>query len=162
MGIIFIGRKKGLVGMRFNALPFDIMCKGIVTLNTSVARNGLTYLAAAYLNLATDKKELSNIKTNSFRFIYYPDLDRLHYLVPSKNNPDLLIPTKERAIVDYIKLQDEYGDEGILIESIQSYLRDYEEDLPKLYEVADFFKLSREELDYWLNEAKEESDMSMG
>ena len=32
--------------------------------------------------------------------------------------------------------------------------RDYEEDLPELYKVADFFKLSRDQLDYWLDEAR--------
>ncbi len=29
--------------------------------------------------------------------------------------------TREPAIVDYIKLQENYGDEGILIESLQTY-----------------------------------------
>lgn len=148
--------------MRFNSLPFDKMYNGIITLSTAMNRVGLCYFNSWFLDLATDKIEIKDMEFSMCRYLYYPDLDRVHYLVPSESNPDLLIPTRERAIVDYVKLQDEYGDEGILIESIQSYLRDYEEDLPKLYEVADFLKLPRKELDYWLNEAREESDMSMG
>lgn len=148
--------------MRFNSLPFDSMYSGIMTLSTAMNRVGLCYFNSWYLDLASDRKELNGFKFPMCRYLYYPDLDRIHYLTPSKDNPNLLIPTRERAIVDYIKLEEEYGDEGILIESLQSYLRDYEEDLPKLYEVADFFKLPRKELDYWLNEAREESDMSMG
>ena len=148
--------------MQIERNPFDKMYSGIVTLNTAVARNGLTFLSTGYLNLATDKSELQSIRSNSFCYIYYPDLDREHYLVPSASNPDLLIPTRERAIVDYIKLQENYGDEGILIESLQTYLADYSIDLPKLYEVAAFLKLPREELDYWLNEARAESYMSEG
>lgn len=142
--------------------PYDSVLTGIMTLSSAANRVGLCHFNSWYLDLATDNHELNGIRFPMCRYIYYPNLDRLHYLVPSESNPDLLIPTKERAIVDYIKLQDEYGDEGILIESIQSYLRDYEEDLPELYKVADFFKLSRDQLDYWLDEAREESDMSMG
>lgn len=145
-----------------NWAPYDNTLCGVMTLSAAANRAGLCHFNSWYLDLATDTKELDGIRLPMCRYIYYPDLDRVHYLVPSKSNPDLLIPTKERAIVDYIKLQEEYGDEGILIESIQSYLRDYEEDLPKLYEVADFFRLPREQLDYWLNEAREETDMSMG
>ena len=41
-----------------------------------------------------------------------------------------------------------------LMESLQTYLADYSLDLPKLYEVAAFLKLPREELDYWIKESK--------
>lgn len=162
MAIISIGIRKGLVGMNAADVPFDKFCCGVVTLNTAVARNGLTYTRPGYLDLGTDKIELRDIQANAFRYIYYPNLDREHYLVPSEFNKNLLIPTRERALIDYVILQEEYGDEGILIESLQSYLRDYEKDLPELYKVADFFKLNRDTLEYWLNEAREETDMSMG
>ena len=142
--------------------PYDNILNGVMTLSSAANRVGLCYFNSWFLDLATDNYELDGIRFPMCRYIYYPDLDREHYLVPSASNPDLLIPTRERAIVDYIKLQENYGDEGILIESLQTYLADYSIDLPKLYEVAAFLKLPREELDYWLNEARAESYMSEG
>lgn len=142
--------------------PYDRYLEGVVTLSTAANRVGLCHFNSWFLELATDNVELDGIKLPMCRYVYYPNLDRLHYLVPSVNNPKLFIPTKERTIVDYVKLNDRYGDEGILIESLQSYLHDYGKDLTKLYEVASFYNLPKEQLDYWINEAKNESYMSEG
>ncbi|MCD8020915.1 MAG: hypothetical protein LUF92_15485 [Clostridiales bacterium] len=142
--------------------PFDRFFGGIITLNTAVARNGLTTFARSFLDLATDKTDLKDMHSLYCRYIYYPVLDREHFLEPEETNPALLLPTVERSLVDYIILQEEYGDEGILIESLQTYLYDYGDRLSKLYEIADVLGLKKETLDYWLNEAREESDMSMG
>ncbi len=141
---------------------YDKYYNGVMALATASNRRGLCYFNSNYLQLLTDKEQLDRLQLATCEYIYYPNLDRVHYVEPSAVNPGLLIPTRERAIVDYIKLLEEYGDEGILIESLQSYLYNFSKDLPKLYEVADFFQLSRDSLDYWLEEARNESDMSMG
>lgn len=145
-----------------NKFPYDQYFDGVLTLSTAANRVGLCYFNSWFLQIAVNSQELDNIELPMCQYIYYPNLDREHYLNPSKSNPNLLIPTQERALVDYIKLEEEYGDEGILIESLQSYLAQHSDNLEKLYEVADFFKLPREELEYWLKEAREESYMSEG
>jgi hypothetical protein len=145
-----------------NPFPYDKYLTGVLVLSTAADRVGLCYFNSWFLQLATNRCELNNIELPMCRYYYVQDLDREHYLKSSESNPNLLIPTQERALVDYIKLEEEYGDEGILIESLQSYLAQHSDNLEKLYEVADFFKLPREELEYWLKEAREESYMSEG
>ena len=81
------------------------------------------------------------------------------YTNPRKTNRYLHEPTKERALVETIKFHD-YFNEGILIEALQNYIRNVE-DFSLLYEVAEYFGVSRDDVDYWINEAREESDMSM-
>lgn len=79
--------------------------------------------------------------------------------VDGENN--LWLPSAERALVDTINFIEQNYIEGPLIESLQTYLSEHD-DLSKLYEVADFYKVSRDTIDYWINEAREESSMSMG
>lgn len=96
-------------------------------------------------------------------FVYYyfnPSGKDTKYATPMKTNSFAYEPIKERAIVETIKFQ-EYFNEGILIEALQSYLGGAP-NMDLLYEVADYFGVPRDDVDYWLNEAREESDMSMG
>lgn len=88
--------------------------------------------------------------------VYYYTMDSWNdfaYTKPSKTNPLVHIPTKERALVEAMKY--EYFNEGILIESLITYITTfYNKEL--LEEVADHFKLPRERLQYWLDEAEYE------
>ncbi len=65
-----------------------------------------------------------------------------------------LTPTRERAIIEYIIFND-YFDEGILIEGIQSYMGEYDGKLEDLYRVGKLFHLDRSYIDYWWKEALE-------
>lgn len=136
---------------------YDRLFAGIVTMNTALARNGLVYFSPVYLDIAS---KAACSKSGIMRYLN-TNTDTEHYTRPSKDNPNLLIPTRERALVDYMLYQDEYGDEGLLIEALQNYLEQFK-DMDKLYEVADFYKLPRETVDYWIKEAEEETSMSMG
>lgn len=64
-------------------------------------------------------------------------------------------------MVDTITFLDKNYIEGPLIESLQTYLY-RNKDLSKLREVTDFYNLPMSTLDYWIKEAEEETDMSMG
>lgn len=63
---------------------------------------------------------------------------------------------KERAVVECIKHLD-WIDEGLLIEGIQNYIRNFWNE-KLLYEAAAHFKLPEDELEYWLEEARNEYD----
>ena len=79
------------------------------------------------------------------------EIDYKYELRPSKENPLLLIPSKERAIAECIKYLD-YMDEGELIEALKEYLDRFWDD--RIYEVGEHFGVSKEILDYWFEEAK--------
>lgn len=127
----------------------------------ALARCGLINSNWIHLDLWTRYKELDGIDSAIIKYFYNPAIDYTYEVFPEQSNPNLLLPSKERAIVEYIMCE-KWRDEGILIEALQAYVRDYGNHLAQLFVVAEFFSLSEEELDYWLNEAREESDMSMG
>lgn len=106
------------------------------------------------INLFTEIEDVDGIDFAVVVYRYKHNADTEHYLRKSPQNELLLIPTRERAIVEYIQ-GERYQDEGLLIEAIKTYLEE-SKDLELLYEVADFFSLDRKTLDYWLKEAKED------
>lgn len=127
---------------------------------TALFRCGLSSQQIYKLYIWTDDKEIPNGLSAIFvRYFYNEQGKDLKYTVCSPRSSNIYEPTKERAVVESIKFHD-YFNEGILIEALQSYLYQVE-DLSLLYEVADYFKVNHETIDYWLNEAREESDMSM-
>ena len=123
----------------------------------ALTRNGLTMQNPDFIVLWTNYAELDGTTTAAIKYLYNPNLDRVNYLTPSPTNANLLLPTKERAIVEYI-LCERWRDEGTLIEALKTYLWQFK-DMDKLYEVADHFKLSREELNYWINEAYNDEEI---
>lgn len=98
--------------------------------------------------------------TDVFLSHYHIDCDTDYMRCIDEEN-NVWVPTTERAIVDAVKFMYESYDEGVAIEAFQNYLRS-NPDLDKLYEVADHYLVPRSDVDYWLNEAREETDMSMG
>ena len=109
----------------------------------------------------TTYEEIPNGTFAVFTYYYYnPAGKDTRYSKPMQINSYAYEPIKERAIVETIKFR-EYFNEGILIEALQNYIEG-SPNMPLLYEVADYFGVLREDVDYWLNEAREESDMSMG
>ena len=131
--------------------------KKYVLCNTcALARNGLSYEYGAYIDVLTTKKNMDGLQFHFASFTYEKNIDYEHYVKETLPNRNLLLPTKERAIVEAI-IHIDRCPEGILIEAIKMYLED-NDDLSKLYEVSDFFKLSRDTLEYWLEEARNETE----
>lgn len=126
---------------------------GIVTGITALVWNGICSMLPWYTELSSSNSVLNDIHIPLGRYVYKPYVDKENYLRPSSNNPKMLVPTVERAVVEYI-LDEEHCDEGILIEALKNYLWQYPEKLQELYKVAEFYGLARETLDYWLEEAR--------
>ncbi len=127
---------------------------------SALARNGLMY-GSCVLCIYTPYKELHHLNFNDVYIEHYHITDDKECISCIDNNFNIYIPTAERAIVDTIINLDNNYIEGPLIESLQNY-SSKNDDLSLLYKVADTYNLSREDLEYWLQEAREESDMSMG
>lgn len=121
-----------------------------------LARNGMVYANVTHLDLQTSIEEMHLFRTGISSFFFNPDIDYGYCVSESASNPLLLLPSKERAIVECIKHLD-WVDEGLLIEGIQNYISDFWNE-KLLYEAASHFNLPEEELEYWLEEARNESD----
>ena len=127
---------------------------------TALYRAGLTSQQTVVLDIWTSYEDIPNGLFAVFvRYYYNPMGKDIQYTVCGKAHKNIHEPTKERALVETIKFHD-YFNEGILIEALQNYIRNVE-DFSLLYEVAEYFSVSRDDVDYWINEAREESDMSM-
>ena len=122
----------------------------------SLIRNGLVIGNSAHLDLFTCYMELHRVETLAFTYYYNSFIDYKYEVTPSKSNPKLLLPSKERAIVECIKFLDNV-DEGLLVEALKSYLDYFWDD--RIYEVGLHFGVSRETLDYWFQEAKEDCEI---
>lgn len=108
----------------------------------------------------TEYEEIPNGIFAVFAYYYFNPFGKdTKYAIPMQTNILAYKPTKERAIVETVKFH-EYFNEGVLIEALQSYIAGTP-NMTLIYEVADYFKVSRDDIDYWFNEAREESNMSM-
>ena len=76
-------------------------------------------------------------------------------------SPKVKVPTPERAIIDTMVWYKENGTEGFLIEALQTY-QEQGHKVDDLYECADHYLVPHEVVDYWWQEALEDSEMSMG
>lgn len=86
-------------------------------------------------------------------YLYDPNLDTTHYCRPLAFAPMVYCPTRERALVENIKFNLVNVDEGAFVESMLSYVKYYSEDLDKLKEVAEFFQVPYNKVEYWIEEA---------
>lgn len=116
-------------------------------------RCGLTSGSGATLDLFTKYKELDGLDCVAFRWVYNPSVNYEDFLKPMETNPNLLLPSRERAIVESI-LFSHRVDEGVMLEAIWRYGWQVDS-LARLYEVAERFGLPRGDLDYWIKEAEE-------
>jgi hypothetical protein len=121
------------------------------------ARQGLIYWIGPHLDLWTYYSSIDGLNTSAVRYLYNKNIDYEYEVQPYFTNPNLLLPSKERAIVEYIKCE-RWCDEGTLIEGLKTYLDQFC-DMEHLYEVAEFFKLDKPILDYWIKEALEDEEI---
>lgn len=117
----------------------------------ALTRAGLTTYSSDLLFLQTPYLEMDGVCTIYITYYYYSNIDYEYCVTPSDTNNLILIPSRERAIIDYLRC-DKWCDEGILIEALKSYLAWFKND-KKLYACADHFGVPRETVDYWINEA---------
>ena len=139
---------------RMHDVDFLVQKPTVVCNACAMGRAGLSNCITWKLDLWTSYESLHKADIGLAVYYYKENIDYDNYLIPDKDNPFILVPTKERAIVEAII--DDMLDEGILIESIQNYLQFFC-NMDLLYEVADFYKLDRDTLEYWLQEAREET-----
>lgn len=117
---------------------------------------GLVIFNSEHLIFQTCEKELGSRSFGYYSLYYNHNIDYRYKIRPFKDNPNLLLPTKERALVECI-LHLDWVDEGLLIEALKDYMERHWNE-KEFYEVADHFGLDRETLEYWLKEARNDYD----
>lgn len=149
---------KKLDGMNMDDYRYDCLVesKHVLCFSCALARNGLIYFNATNLTMFTTYKEIDKVNAAVVTYYYNPDIDYEYEVRESPTNPLILIPSKERTLVECIKYLD-CVDEGLLVEGLNGYL-DYFWD-GKIYKVADHFGVKRETIDYWLQEAREDCEV---
>lgn len=138
----------------------------VLCAESALFRVGLSTQASCHLSMWTEDVLLHGVSLPEYSLYYRYKLNKEAGLEPHKKYPWMLIPSKERALVDMIS-QSQFFNEGSLIEGLQEYLR-FENNPSKLYEMGerlslgiDFFDATKEKIDYWIKEA-EEDDYTCG
>lgn len=122
----------------------------------ALQRSGLTSYLSDGLQAWTDSVDYTGIH-NRYIIWYFNPFARDVRDTSEGTTPNIRIPSKERALVEYIMFH-YYFDEGILIEGLKNYLYEMGGDTSKLYEEADKFHLKEDLLAYWIKEAIEDED----
>lgn len=130
--------------------------KTVLCGSSALSFSGLIMFNTTHYVLQTSEKLLDNSELYFITLKYNRAIDYVYRVVPSKSNPMLLLPTKERALVECIKHLD-WVDEGLLIEGLKNYIMQFWDE-KELYEVTDHFGLDHETLEYWLEEARNDYD----
>ena len=121
--------------------------------------NGLVAKAVMGPDIFTTNIALKDIRIYTrVKYYYVPTIDTEHYVRKySDEYPNILIPTKERALIECIKYKMDYVDEGVFIEAMYNYITldcdEKEENYALLNEVADFFEVPWDKVKYWIAES---------
>ena len=130
--------------------------KTVLCGSSALSFAGLIMFNTTHYTLQTSEELLHNSELYFITLKYNQTIDYGYKVAPSKSNPMLLLPTKERALVECIKHLD-WVDEGLLIEGLKNYIMQFWDE-KELYEVAGHFGLDRGTLEYWLEEARNDDD----
>lgn len=128
--------------------------KHILIGNSALNRHGLLTVVTLQLQCETPIQEINSLGTFIVRWYYSTDATNYKNTTESKCK-NILVPTIERSIVEYIKYLSNFS-EAYLIEALCTYLS-RDTDLQHLYDAAKEYNLPKEVLDYWLNEARNET-----
>lgn len=129
----------------------------IVSGECALQRCGLTSYLSDNIKAWTLYPEISGVQNSIVSWYFNPFAVDYIDTKSSSKSENIKIPSKERAIVEYVMFHD-YFDEGILIEGLKNYLYEMGGDTSKLYEEAGKFHLKEDLLAYWIKEAIEDED----
>lgn len=103
-------------------------------------------------NVVLDEGQPNDERDSHNRYVSIPEYDKDNYII--RTELGFYVPTEARCIIDCIRYKN-YGvyEEQFLV-AIEDYF-DLDKTLEELYEVADFYKLPREEVDYWIKESND-------
>lgn len=123
----------------------------VLTGESAFVYNGLSLSGYYKPAVLTNKEFLKGVNLEGLvRYCYIPEqIDITHYVKPLEEVPKILVPTIERAIVENIKYDLEFIDEGSFYDSLEMY----DLNMELLTEVANHFKVPMSKIEPYLKEA---------
>ena len=114
---------------------------------------GISHIGLYVPDLLMKHKQFDGlIIGNKVAYWYAENIDYEHYVTPMKEAPLVLMPTIERAVVETVKHDLKFVDEGYFLESLKDYYLSPCFNEPLLREVSKFFEVDYGQVEYWLNE----------
>lgn len=87
-------------------------------------------------------------------YCYVDKINYVDYVTPSIELPNVLVPTIERSIIESIKTELEYIDEGVFCDTLERYTRGSDFNYDLLCEVGRCFGVGKDLIDYWIREVE--------
>lgn len=104
--------------------------------------------------IITPHRELDNLQLPGVvKYFYLDDILPELETKQSPFSPNILLPSRERALVDCIRLDLRQIDEGLFLDSFVYYLRDDES--TRLFSVAQLLHVPADKVQRWIKEAKD-------
>ncbi len=114
------------------------MYDGVLTGLGGLVWHGMTNMFTNFLDIAVTDKTLDGIRLYGAYFTYVTELDTENFLAPCEYNSKILIPTRERALVDHMRFGIAVEDDEHLMIALQVYL-DTGGDAEDILKVAEFY-----------------------
>lgn len=115
------------------------LCSGVLSGRGALIWLAATLLPRNILDFATTQKELDGSSIGGIRYSYQPEVDSENFLSPCPYNKNVLIPTFERALVDYQRYDAGCIDDEHFTEAAEEYAKQHNGDFSKVFEVAEFY-----------------------
>ncbi len=130
--------------------------EGVIVGKIALVVNAMSTGLPSNICVATKNEWLDGFDLFRLRYKYIEDLDIENFLFPINGNAKLFIPTAERAIVDALRYPDTLLEEYTL-QAIVDYcdMLHKNEDISMLYEVAEFYGISKSEMDSHIEDARD-------
>ena len=115
---------------------------GVLTGLGGLVWHGMTNMYRNFLEIAVEDKKLDGIRLYGADYVYVEELDKNNFLVECEDNPKILIPTKERSIIDYMRFGISVEEDENLMIAIQEYIR--LNNTKNLIDVAKFYNVENQ------------------
>ena len=132
-------------------MPIKNESKGVLTGINALVHNGISTSFETNLEILTDDVDLKG----TTGYCYVGELDLINFLQEKPIVDQVYLPTAERALIELIKYDLRYIDEGFYLEGMNMYVTSNKFNYNLLMKVANHFKVSKDLVDYWIKESKD-------
>ena len=125
--------------------------KAVLTGINALVHNGISTSFETNLEILTDDVRLKG----TAGYCYVEELDLINFLQEKPIVDQVYVPTAERALIELIKHNLRYIDEGFFLEGMNMYVTSNKFNYDLLTKVASHFNVSKDLIDYWIKESKD-------
>lgn len=121
---------------------------------SAMCYNGMSIAGVYQPDILVENEELDGLRlAGHVNYYYVKDIDCTNYLTQLKEVQNILIPSRERAIVECIKYNLRFTNETYFCDSFERYLNGNLYNEKMLKEVANHFKVPYSDIEYWISES---------